>query len=277
MARNLKENTSLRKMKMQEHPEYRWSEKSKNEFIKLLRTQKVPLNKVKFEDAEEILAARVRKEKKRQERLERAAREAEEAATREQEQKDAPAEAEKKDEPPVEEKPSAEEEEQEQEAAEEPAAAQEEEAGELEEEFEILEGSVGEEEKDMHAEFREEILFYVKKIKLSKKAVNEMKDRLDSCAHEHMFKNLLSLIEDSDEHEKMPVRKFFNNTFGVLLNDAIFSLLRKQQKTKHQPGSAALFSTQGMVKFVAHYLQDNIPDNEDGAGSEEEADETDEV
>ena len=38
MARNLKNNTSLRKMKMQEHPDSRWSEKSKNEFIKLLRT-----------------------------------------------------------------------------------------------------------------------------------------------------------------------------------------------------------------------------------------------
>lgn len=92
----------------------------------------------------------------------------------------------------------------------------------------MIEGSVIEEEKDEHADFREEIHFYVKKIKLSKKASEVMKDRLDSCAHEHMFKNLLTLIEDSDEHEKMPVRKFFNNTFGVLLNDAIFSLLRKQ-------------------------------------------------
>ena len=90
------------------------------------------------------------------------------------------------------------------------------------------EGSVMEEDKDVHAEFREEIHFYVKKIKLNKKACEEMKERLESCAHEHMFKNLLSLIEDSDEHEKMPVRKFFNNTFGVLLNDAIFALLRKQ-------------------------------------------------
>lgn len=98
----------------------------------------------------------------------------------------------------------------------------------LEDDFEMPEGSVMEEEKDLHAEFREEILFYVKKINLSKKAKDLMQERLESCAHEHMFKNLLTLIEDSDEHEKMPVRKFFNNTFGVLLNDAIFNLLRKQ-------------------------------------------------
>lgn len=60
MARNLKDNTSLRKMKMQENPVSRWGEKSKNEFIKLLRTQKVPLNKVKFEDADEVLANRAK-------------------------------------------------------------------------------------------------------------------------------------------------------------------------------------------------------------------------
>ena len=65
-----------------------------------------------------------------------------------------------------------------------------------------------------------------------------MEERVESCAHDHMFKNLLNLIEEADEHDKMPVRKFFNNTFNVLLNDAIFAMLRKQQKTKNQPGSA---------------------------------------
>ena len=42
-----------------------------------------------------------------------------------------------------------------------------------------------------------------------------------------MFKNLFELIENKDEHRKMPVRKFFNNTFGTLLNDAIFALTKK--------------------------------------------------
>ena len=35
------------------------------------------------------------------------------------------------------------------------------------------------------------------------------------------------LIEEKEDHEKMPVRKFFNNTFGTLLNDAIFALMKK--------------------------------------------------
>ena len=38
---------------------------------------------------------------------------------------------------------------------------------------------------------------------------------------------MLKLIEDKDEHKKMPVRKFFGNTFGYLLNDAIYQLTKK--------------------------------------------------
>ena len=42
-----------------------------------------------------------------------------------------------------------------------------------------------------------------------------------------MFDNILELIENKEQHKKMPVRKFFNNTFGTLLNDAIFALKKK--------------------------------------------------
>ena len=70
--------------------------------------------------------------------------------------------------------------------------------------------------------------FFVKKIKKDQKSVEEFDERLESCSNDHMFKNLLKLIEDPNDHEKMPVRKFFNNTFGTLLNDAIFALMKKQ-------------------------------------------------
>ena len=73
-----------------------------------------------------------------------------------------------------------------------------------------------------------------------------------------MFNNLLELIENAENHEKMPVRKFFNNTFGTLLNDAIFELKKKQEKTKNM----GLMTMQGQVRFVAHFLQDHLPDNE---------------
>ena len=57
---------------------------------------------------------------------------------------------------------------------------------------------------------------------------------MDSCANENMFNGLLELIENTDNHEKMPVRKFFNNTFGTLLNNAIFELKGKQEKSNNK-------------------------------------------
>jgi hypothetical protein len=42
-----------------------------------------------------------------------------------------------------------------------------------------------------------------------------------------MFGNIIDLIEDKDKTKKLPVRKFFNNTFGTILNDAIFALKKK--------------------------------------------------
>ena len=85
-----------------------------------------------------------------------------------------------------------------------------------------------------------------------------------------MFNNLLELIENSENHEKMPVRKFFNNTFNTLLNDAIFELKKNQEKSKNKE----LMTMQGQVRFVAHFLQDHLPDNEANADSEEEDEQT---
>jgi len=42
-----------------------------------------------------------------------------------------------------------------------------------------------------------------------------------------MFQNMLELLEKKETHRKMPVRKFFNNTFGTILNDALFALRKK--------------------------------------------------
>lgn len=84
-----------------------------------------------------------------------------------------------------------------------------------------------------HKLFKKEIDFLVSKIKRTHKQSEELEERRDECSSDHMFKNLLKMIEDKDEHQKMPVRKFFNNTFGTLLNDAIFALMKKQNKSKN--------------------------------------------
>lgn len=69
----------------------------------------------------------------------------------------------------------------------------------------------------------------------------------------------MELIEKKDNIKKMPVRKFYNNTFGTLLNDAIFALKKKQSK---EPENEELFTKKGSVKFVALYLMENLPEHE---------------
>jgi len=43
---------------------------------------------------------------------------------------------------------------------------------------------------------------------------------------------MLSQLESKSKNKNMPVRNFYNNTFGQILNDAIFALKKKQYKAK---------------------------------------------
>jgi hypothetical protein len=124
-----------------------------------------------------------------------------------------------------------------------------------------------------HKLFKKEIEMFVRKIKKEHKSEEDMASRIMSCSNDYMFENLLKLIEEKEDHEKMPVRKFFNNTFGTLLNDAIFALMKKQQKSK----SNGIFTMQGSIKFVAQYLVDHLPESEAAGESEEEAEDTEDA
>ena len=57
----------------------------------------------------------------------------------------------------------------------------------------------------------------------------------------------------------LPVRKYYSNTFGRLLNDALYQLERHRKK---YPELTELFKVEGSVQFIASYLLDNLPDNE---------------
>ena len=59
------------------------------------------------------------------------------------------------------------------------------------------------------------------------KSNNEFDERLESCSNNYMVEQMLKILEDKDEHKKMPVRKFFMNSFSYLLNNAIFELTKK--------------------------------------------------
>ena len=114
-------------------------------------------------------------------------------------------------------------------------------------------------DQDEDKEFENEVKFYTK---MKSKEMSKQKDynkRLKSCDPAHLFENLLKLVEDKDKNQKMPVRKFYNNTFGTLLNHAFFELQLKKEKN---PDENEFFTTEGQIKFLAFFLLDNLPDGE---------------
>ena len=74
-----------------------------------------------------------------------------------------------------------------------------------------------------------------------------------------MFDKLLKLIEDPDSNQKMPVRRFYDNTFKQSLNRAIYNL--KKEQLKH-PEVQEYFTLEGMVKSVAFDMLENLPEGE---------------
>lgn len=70
------------------------------------------------------------------------------------------------------------------------------------------------------------------------------------------------------------MRKFFNNTFGTILNDALFALKKKQSK---EPENTEIFTKKGSIKFVAFYIMENLPQNEREPDLYNSSDSNDEV
>ena len=68
---------------------------------------------------------------------------------------------------------------------------------------------------------------------------------------------MLEYLEKKDKNQKIPVRKFYNNTFGQILNDAIFALQKRQKKSEGEE-KAQLQYHQGQIKFVADYILSNL-------------------
>ena len=62
--------------------------------------------------------------------------------------------------------------------------------------------------------FLDEIKFYTDSKNDLRKKEKKQQKRMQSCDNSHMFEKMLEHVENADETEKMPVRKFFNNTFG---------------------------------------------------------------
>lgn len=68
-------------------------------------------------------------------------------------------------------------------------------------------------------------------------------------------------LDSKSKNAKMPVRNFYNNTFGQILNDAIFSLKKRQSKASGEEANELQYH-QGQIKFVANYILDRLPAGE---------------
>lgn len=111
------------------------------------------------------------------------------------------------------------------------------------------------EEGGQHDDFKHEIEFYTNKKLSQHKQVKKFQHRHHDCEPSSMFEGMLQHLE-KNETKKMPVRKFFNNTFGTILNDALFALKKKQMK---EPENLEIFTKKGSTKFVSLYLLENLP------------------
>ena len=117
--------------------------------------------------------------------------------------------------------------------------------------------------KEKHELFIQEIAFYTS---IKTKEVNKQKEYqkiLDGCGSDKLFENVLKCFEDKANNNKMPVRKFFNNTFGILINNALFKLQKEQQKLMGKESeNEELFKCSGMIKKVAFHMLDELPEEE---------------
>jgi len=111
-------------------------------------------------------------------------------------------------------------------------------------------------EEDANGAFKQEIEFHTNKKLSEHKHTKKFEQRHEDCDPQSMFENMLALLEKKSSTKKMPVRKFFNNTFGTILNDALFALKKKQSK---EPENMEIFNKKGSIKFVAMYLLENLP------------------
>jgi hypothetical protein len=50
---------------------------------------------------------------------------------------------------------------------------------------------------------------------------------MESCDTENMFHNMIENAEEKDKNQNMPVRMFYRNTFGDIINTAMFELKKK--------------------------------------------------
>lgn len=109
--------------------------------------------------------------------------------------------------------------------------------------------------------FLEEVQFYTDNKSGQINKAQQAEERMKSCDTEAMFQQMFHYLENKESNGNMPVRKFFNNSFGQILNDAIFALKKKQLKSTGEE-AAKLQYHEAQIQFVAAYILKKLPDGE---------------
>ena len=105
----------------------------------------------------------------------------------------------------------------------------------------------------------ERIEYYCNERKKQIKEFKEYKKRNKALSQKLLVKKTMDKIEGKRAPHKVAIKKYFKNTFGDLLNDAMYELMRKQEKF---PQEKDFFTVEGCCTFVGEYLLLNLPIHE---------------
>ncbi|CAI2369868.1 unnamed protein product [Moneuplotes crassus] len=105
----------------------------------------------------------------------------------------------------------------------------------------------------------DELEYYNKDKKIAQKEFKKFKKRNLVMDQKSLIKSVVKSLENKRKPDKIAIQKYFKNTFGDLLNDAMYELTRKQEKF---PENDEYFTIEGSLIFVGEFLLENLPDHE---------------
>ena len=113
----------------------------------------------------------------------------------------------------------------------------------------------------------EKVQYYFKTRKEAIKSHKQFKKRNLVLAQKSIVKKVIKKVDGKKKADKVAIKKYFRNTFGDLLNDAMYELTRKQEKF---PDNDEYFTVEGCCTFIGEFLLDHLPEHEQDALKEED-------
>lgn len=105
----------------------------------------------------------------------------------------------------------------------------------------------------------ERIQYYSRERKDQIKDLKKFKKRNKALTQKSLVDMIIKCVEGKRKPNKIAIKKYFKNTFGDLLNDAMYELSRKQEKF---PDNDEYFTVEGSCVFVGEFLLEHLPEHE---------------